>query len=467
MFIVQYFVFGFVFNKFIVTRLYSLSKRLTMILFFIASTVLLLSGMIHAQFNFTVIDVRLRAVEFNRTCLSAREEISKAQGDISKARSGALPHINVSTRYSRNLRLAPFLMEQDGEMHEIKIGFKNDFSANISLRQPLWEGGKVYTAYSIAKQYKNYTEAKADEVAQTIAYNAEVMFHTVILEKARLEVMKQAHETYIHNLKVVEKFHSQGLVSRFELLRARVEESNIRPQILEAESGVRMAEKRLKSFLGIDLNEPIQLVEAVDDTSLVGLPPLEQLIESALSSRPEMKQAEFMADMRRNAVKVARAGYFPSLSAVSSYGWQSQSDEFALDRNTSDSWTAGVTLSIPIFDGGLTRGEIGKAKAEHRQTELAVEQLKDDITLEVEQACDRLLQARKTLDIQGGTIAQAEEGMRIANLRYEAGEGTLLEVLSAQTALTQARTALTQATFVFRNARASLRKATNIDIGMD
>ncbi|MEA3296578.1 MAG: TolC family protein [candidate division Zixibacteria bacterium] len=455
-----------VFMQFIITGICCQSRRILVIPIFVV-LLILMSGTVWAQLSLKVTDVRQRALEFNRTCLSAREEVSKAQGDISKARSGALPHINVSTRYSRNLRLAPFFMERDGEMHEIKIGFKNDFSASISLRQPLWEGGKVYTAYSIAKQYKKYAEAKADEIARVVAYNAEILFHTVILEKARLAVLKQALETYSHNLDVVEKFHSQGLVSRFELLRARVEESNVKPQILAAESGVRLAEKRLKSFLGIDLNEPILLVEAVDDTSLINLPSLEQLVDSALSGRSEMKQAKLMTDMRYKAVKVARSGYFPSLAAVSSYGWQSQSDEFALDRNTSDSWTAGVTLSIPVFDGGLTSGEVSRARAEHRQTELAVEQLKDDITLEVEQAFDRLLQARKTLDIQGETIAQAEEGMRIANLRYEAGEGTLLEVLSAQTALTRARTSLAQATFAFREARANLRKATTIDIGTD
>ena len=75
-----------------------------------------------------------------------------------------------------------------------------------------------------------------------------------------------------------------------------------------------------------------------------------------------------------------------------------------------------------------------------------------------------MIQVKKALDIQGATIAQAEEGLKIANLRFETGVGTQLEVLSAQAALTEARSQLAVATFMFRKARAELRKATTVDI---
>ena len=424
----------------------------------------LLSGVSRADTQLTAADARSRALEFNRGYLSAREEVNKAQGDIGRARAGAFPEITLHGGYARNFEIASLFIPTDEGTMEWRTGFKNSFNASISLRQPLWEGGKVYTAYSVAKQYKRYSEAMTDEVAQAVVCNAELLFYSAILEKARLAVLNQAYETYTHNLEVVEKFYSQGLVSRFELLRARVEQSNLKPQMLAAESQVRLSEKWLKSFIGLALDEAVRLVEEPDDTSLADLPPLQTFVDSALAVRPEIRQAELYSDMRRKAVTVARAGYFPSLAAVSTYSWQSQADEFTMKRNTSNSWTAGIDLTVPIFDGGLTRSEVGKARAEHRQSRLAAQQLRDDIRLEVEQAYDRLLQVREALDTQGETIAEAEEGVRIAKLRYEAGEGTLLEVLSAQTALTQAGTTLAEATFAFRSARVSLQKATTIDI---
>jgi outer membrane protein TolC len=80
---------------------------------------------------------------------------------------------------------------------------------------------------------------------------------------------------------------------------------------------------------------------------------------------------------------------------------------------------------------------------------------------------DLLIQAKKMLDIQGNTVAQAEEGLKIANLRYESGIGTQLEVLAAQAALSQARTSTVQALFLFRQAKAGLQKATTIDLELE
>ena len=128
------------------------------------------------------------------------------------------------------------------------------------------------------------------------------------------------------------------------------------------------------------------------------------------------------------------------------------------------SWSAGLNLTIPLFKGGATRGKVKAYRADHQQALLAQKETRDAVKLEVEEAYDLMLQAKKTLDIQGVTIELAEEGLRIANLRYESGIGTLLEVLSAQTALTEARDNLALAKFVFRQARAQLKKATTVDI---
>jgi outer membrane protein TolC len=97
---------------------------------------------------------------------------------------------------------------------------------------------------------------------------------------------------------------------------------------------------------------------------------------------------------------------------------------------------------------------------------LALAQYRDDVMLEVEAAYDQIIQARKALDIQGETIAQGEEGLRIANLRYETGIGTQLEVLSAQTALTTARQMMATARFNYLRAKSQMKKATTIDISI-
>jgi len=419
-----------------------------------------------AETVLTVTEVRRRALEFNRTYLSAQEEVTKAQSNITKARAGAFPSIAAGGSYSRNFILPSFFVQMGDEIVEFRTGFKNNFGAFLTLRQSLWQGGKVMTALSIARMYEQYARANLEAVGASITQQAEILFYTVIRNKARLEALRKALEATSHNLEVVEKMYSQGLVSQFEVLRARVEKANLEPQLIQAESEVHLAEKQLKSFIGIDLDEPIVLVEEDPDTSLAKLPPLTALQDTALARRPEMRAAELLAEITGKAVRVAKANYYPSLEAVSSYSWQSVSDDFTLSDNVTKSWSAGVQVSIPIFTGGYTRGEVKQRQAEHWQARLAAQQLRDEIKLEVETAYDQLLQAKEALEVQRQTIAQAEEGLRIANLRYKTGVGTLLEVLSAQAALTQARNLEAQALFYFRTAMAQLRKATTMDFNM-
>lgn len=424
---------------------------------------------VQAGRSLTVEEARQLALQFNRGYLQAVEAVKVADARVTMARAGALPTLSLDASYNRNFNIASFFVQMkdstgQSQTIEFKTGFKNSYGANLALVQPIWQGGKVFTALSIAKDYHKYTLAIEDQAAANVLYNCEVLFWGVLLQRARLDVLQKSYEAASHSLDVVEKQKSQGVVSEFEVLRARVEKSNLEPQLLQAESDLKLASQRLKSFLGIPLEEDVTIVEEPLQASTAGLPSSDDLVASALEKRAEMRQASYVRDMSRKAVSVARAEYWPSLDAVASYSWQSQSDRFTLDENISRSTTAGLRVSVPIFSGGSTRGAVTQAIAEHNQALLDLQQKRDDVRLEVEQAYDRLLQAKQSLDAQQSTIALAEEGLRIANLRYESGIGTLLEVLSAQAALTQARELLAQATFAFRTAKAGLKLATTIDV---
>ncbi|MEW5795422.1 MAG: TolC family protein [Candidatus Zixiibacteriota bacterium] len=422
-----------------------------------------------ATHSLTVEEARQLALQFNRTYLQAREAVNVADANVMIARAGAFPEINVGGAYTRNFNIPSFFVqvendEGETETLEFQTGFKNSFGANLSIVQSIWQGGKVFTAWSIARDFRKYSLAVEERAAAGVLYNSDVLFFSALLQRARLEVLRKSYEAASHSLDVVEKQRDQGVVSEFEVLRARVEKSNLEPQILEAESDLRLADQRLKSFLGIPLEDTVLLIEEPLSATIEGLPSPDQLVTTALDKRPEMREAEYTRDMRRKAIRIARADYWPSLSAVAGYDWQAQSDQYTLKENVSRAFTAGLRLNIPIFQGGRTRGAVTQAIAEHNQALLEVQQTRDDIRLEVEQAYDRLLQARQSLETHQNTIALAEEGLRIANLRYESGVGTLLEVLSAQAALTQAREILAQATFAFRAAKAGLKLATTIDV---
>lgn len=416
------------------------------------------------QVQLTVQETRRRAVDFNRTYLQARQDVKIANTNVTRAWADALPNLSFNGRYGRNFIVPSIFFEVDGQTVQFKTGFKNNFNATVALEQPIWQGGKVFKGLQVAKLYKGYSEAIAQQVRSEIVYNAEQLFYDAIRTHSDLEVWQQAYESNSANYRVVKQKYDQGMVSEYELLRAKVEMQNALPEILAAESEVTLAEKRLKSFIGLPLSDSMTVIEPDTDTSLTTLPDLPTLKDTALALRPEMVQARRLVEISGKAVSIARAAYWPDLNAFAQYDWSAVSDDFTLTNNNSRSWTAGLTVSFTIFDGFRRKGDVDQRQAEFRQAQLGRQQAEDDITLEVEQAYDRLIQAKKALDIQGATIAAAEEGLKIATVRYESGVGTQLEVLSAQSALTQARSVQAQALFSFRVARAGLKRATTIEL---
>lgn len=421
-----------------------------------------LTGFSSAETVLTIEKVRQRALEYNRQLLSAKKELDRSRAEIISARSGALPQLSLDGRYTRNLTTREFFFGDE----VIPISKNNEFDLSLSLTQPLYIGGKVGSALKIAKIYREYSSEKVKEVEREIVYNAEAIFYGVILAESNLDVIKKADHQLSLNLEIAEKFFNQGMISEYELLRARVEKLNIEPQLISAESNLNISRKRLKSFLGLSLEEDISLAADLSDTAIVTLPGLDTLITQAISARPELRQANLNKRGYEKAVRIARGDWlYPNIYANATYQITGSSNDFNFGTpEKSDSWTASLILNIPIFDGARTIGEVRKAKVDYYQAMLREQQLLDDIRLEVEQAYDNLLQAGKALEMQTETIAQAEEGKRIADLRYESGVGTQLEVLSAQTALTQSRMQFIQTVHSYRLAKSALKKATGYNI---
>ena len=253
-------------------------------------------GQVSAETRLTIDDVRQLAVKFNRQYLAAHEDVEIARTNVKTAWADALPEISFDGSYSRSFTVPSVFFVMNGETTELQTGFKNSFGASVSVKQSLWKGGKVLTALQIARLYMGYSDAISRQVEAEVVFSAEQLFYVAILARAQLSVLQHALESDSANLEVVEKQFSQGMVSEYEVLRARVEKQNTLPQIIRAEAEVELAEKRLKSFLGIDLSERISIVEDHTDTVLAGLPTLSLPFPAVLRCfRPRICQKYLVA----------------------------------------------------------------------------------------------------------------------------------------------------------------------------
>jgi outer membrane protein TolC len=258
-----------------------------------------------------------------------------------------------------------------------------------------------------------------------------------------------------------------GTVPRFNVLRAEVELANARPRLISARHALRIAKNNLANLLG--LNVPQSTFEDIPLTlsgQLEAEPyniELPRAVALALENRTELSALRKAEALRKEDIVNAKADYQPALQGYFGYDVHNSilSQDLAVVKN---GWIGGVQMTWNIFEGRRTQGRVTEATANYDRARVDLDDAARRIELEVRTAYSRFVEAREVLDSQKKVQEQAEEALRLARARNEAGTGTQLDVLSAQTALTEARTTQIQALHDYAAARAQLQRALGMNI---
>ena len=383
------------------------------------------------------------ALKGNQDYQIARTELEKAEAEIQSATADAYPHLTLGSTYTRNLEIPEIVF--GGQT--FRLGTENQIDAGLTLKQPIWQGGKVLAAIKIARTYRKYTEEAVHEVEAEVVFNVRQSFLDVILARDVVNVYRDALAAAELNLEIVSKMQAQGVVSEYEKLRAEVEVANLRPQLLQAQNRADLALHALRNFLSLETSDEIELQYSFDSTNVGQVLSLPHVTELAIANRSVLRQQDHLKEITRRAVGIAKAENSPKLDFISQYGWRYQADDFGLDgENWSPNWTASISMSFPIFNGFSTKASVRKAKVDRQQAEMSYEKMREQVELQVRDAFLRYGEANERLQSQRKTIEQAEEGLRISRIRYQNGIGTQLEILSSESALTLARSNFVQAT---------------------
>ena len=335
------------------------------------------------------------------------------------------------------------------------------------MQQSIYAGGRITSAFRSARLTReqallNYQTTLADTLlAVRVAYD------DALVAGQQIAVNQSSVELLTRELAEEQKRFAAGTVPQFDVLRARVELANERPRLIQAKNDYRIGKNNLLNLLAVRLPQtvwedvPLQLSGTLEAIPCeIDLP---AALASALKKRPELAALRKAQALRREDLANARSGYKPNAQLFGGYQWQSLPYENNLSADLSG-WIAGAQLNWSIFDGQLTRGKVMEAKARYEQAQLDVDASGRQIELDARTAYSNFIEAREVLESQKMVQEEAQEALRLAEARRQAGTSTELDVLSAQTALTQARTTQAQALHDYAVARARLQRALGEDM---
>jgi len=407
---------------------------------------------------------------------AAEEKVETAKQKINEARAGFMPVLSASGSYmffgklptmELDLGLPPEVMAmfgvedtQDSGPSEIETGSEDTYRAGLSLQQPIFTWGQILNNYKQSKLSLEASKQELEAVKQQTILDVTAAFYGVLLTEKLVNVGNMAVAQVEAHLKIANNLLDAGVATNFDVLRAKVRLANTKSRFIRVQNGLRLAKDNLKNIIDMDMDTQIT---AVGELAYYPLElSLDQLIESAMSNRPELKQLQFQELVGEKFVSLAKAGNKPNLAMIGNYSYDSYAetlgDAFKKDE-WNNSWNVGLALQIPIFDGLATRARVKQAKSGLRQIQIGREQLANGIRLEVRASFFGFQESKELLKEQDETVQQAEESLRIANLRYENGMITNIELMDAELAFTQTQINHSNALHDYVIAIARLEKA--------
>lgn len=334
------------------------------------------------------------------------------------------------------------------------LGWDDSYSSSITLSQNLWDGGAWFNTLKSAQVAQDAADIQYQSYEINTVYQIKSAYYTYLSTQQLLDVYRENQTTsqYQHQL-TLERF-KLGAASQNDTLRTRVNIEKSRLQIVNGEVELQSKARNLNLILGRDWDSPLSLV--VPAWEAVQIPNRDQVLDAVLKSNPQLQLLDRNKDITAYNVKIARAGYMPSLGLSAAYrnsGAPSMGDVFS---EPTSSASAGVTLSWNLFNGtrtsrGVEQGKIN-AKLAIENYDLSERNLRKDIAQTLEQM-DAL---QESVDISRLILVASEQDLLLAQEQYKIGSLSILDVLRITASYEDAKSNLIRTQHNLKIAEAGL-----------
>jgi outer membrane protein len=405
------------------------------------------------------------ALQQNAAISEAKNDLESAHGIVIVDRAVALPHLTASGKYT------------DTDPHDFETipaqGVPppphQNWNTGVQITQAIYEGGKLVAAIRGARAEEQQALAQYQTALQDTLLSVRVAYYDVLLASQQITVHEASVTLLQKELEDQQHRYDAGTVPKFNVLQAEVAVANERPNLIQARNSYRISKNNLSNLLGYNLprdiweNIPFDLTDQLEATPYnVNLP---DAIQQALSTRSELVALRKSVELQELNIINAKSGYKPTVSVFAGYNWNNAQFTPPVDLgHVISGWDAGAELNWDIFDGLSTHGNVIQAKAAYEKSKTTLDDQSRQIELAVRTAYSDFIEAKEVLESQETVQAEAEEALREAKARSDAGTGTQLDVLNAETQLTQARTTQIQAMHDYETARAKLERAIGADL---
>ena len=389
------------------------------------------------------------------TVLRARASTEAAAARVDQAAASGLPQLNGSATYQRttgNFVPRPGATVAAVQMAPPWKGTTYDFfNFGVAANQLIYDFGQTSGRKQAAESNRLAAAAEETTAVFGIRQQVQAAYFRVRAQRALIRVAQSSVENQQRHVEQIQGFVKAGLRPEIDLARVRTDLANARVQLITAENGYGLAKAGLTQSMGLSSTKPYEIADEEFPPVPVEEAESGTLIEDALRRRPERLALERQRQAQLQTIQGLKGAYGPTLTANA----QATEAGVSLDHLVPN-WFVGGTLSWPVLQGGLTKGQVREAEANLRVIETEITDLRLQVQRQLDEALLGIRASKAGVEAVAEAVANAQEQLRLAEGRYKTGLGNAIELSDSQQALSLAGAQAVQANFDLTIARASL-----------
>jgi outer membrane protein TolC len=396
------------------------------------------------------------AIGFARspTLASARATIEIDKAPVDLAKTAVLPNLSGTAEteheFSQNASNGPLDRSSAPQVAANSLG--------LTLKQLIYDGGKVAAELRAAKATYNGSLSTYKRQLQTVAFNVANAYYAALAAQRATQIANETVKLNQVNADLVSAQIQAGTTARSDLLTAELPVAQARVTLVKDQGAELSAQAAFVNAMGLDANTYVlpqddgNVLAGSSGAPQVAVPTYDVAITRAYMLRPDFTATQLAVSSAQASLKSAGLGLFPNLNGSGTYGTDSTDINGGTFRN---SGSIGVTLTVPIFDQGITHAQVEQARGQLDSANAAVETAREGIQLNVKQTLVSLVSANATFQQTQAELENAREVLQATQAQYAAGVTTLPLLLNAEVGLTQALVDQVTAVYTLRQAEAA------------
>jgi len=385
----------------------------------------------------TLEDCISQAKENNLQLLQAKMDIDQARAGVTDANSSYYPSLGLSSGY-----------RYGGDFTEPGTG---SFSTGINAQYTLYKGGSIRAGTKIAKTRVKIAEENYRQKENEVVLSVKQAFFKILQTQEQISLINNVLKRRNENLTLIKLNYNVGRENEPDVKQAEVSLNQTEYDYMKAEQGLSLAKLGLNRLL----NRSDEEIAIKYEDRVIEFPGLDTVTKMAKEERPEIISEKANREVLQAQISQAKSNYLPAVSVSSSYGYGLQGDTLLKQKAN---WSAGINLSLPLFNGFSTSAKVRAATISLKQNDFNLLDLTNNIEQEVKQAYSDWQLATKNLEVSSRTLEATRAAYQLTKLQYEQGRTSYFFLQQKESDLTQAENGYVNSQYNLRASAATLEK---------